>query len=60
MEWSDGSYYEGEFKDNNMNGQGFYRDAEGRTYEGIFENGTPVRVVDKDDVPKDTAEADDN
>jgi len=32
--WSDGSAYEGEFKDNNINGKGTYSWNDGRTYTG--------------------------
>jgi hypothetical protein len=34
--WNDNSYYEGEWKNDKMNGKGVYCSAEGVTTEGIF------------------------
>ena len=55
MDWADGSWYEGEFRNGRMNGHGIFCDSEGRTYEGTFEDDKPVRSVDRD--PDDTGDA---
>lgn len=37
-QWIDGSYYNGEWKADKMNGKGSYRSVDGIITEGIFEN----------------------
>ncbi len=44
-QWIDGSYYNGEWKADKMNGKGTYRSVDGVITEGIFENDNLVTSV---------------
>jgi len=39
LDWSDGSYYSGHWKNKKFNGEGFYKDAKGNYYLGTFKDG---------------------
>lgn len=41
--WTDGSFYDGEWKADKMNGMGAYRGADGSVTKGIFENDNLVQ-----------------
>jgi hypothetical protein len=36
--WSDGSFYDGQFENNNIHGNGVYEWADGRKYQGDWKN----------------------
>jgi hypothetical protein len=36
--WTDGSYYDGEWKADKMNGRGLYRGVDGSITKGVFED----------------------
>lgn len=43
--WTDGSYYEGEWKADKMNGRGTYCNAEGVVTKGVFEDDNLIAPI---------------
>ena len=39
MNFANGDYYNGEFKENLMEGEGLYKWASGESYKGFFKDG---------------------
>lgn len=43
--WTDGSFYDGEWKADKMNGRGVYRSVEGLITKGVFEDDNLIAPI---------------
>lgn len=47
MQYPDGSYYDGEWENDMMHGEGTFKDKEGMIWEGVFINNTYESKIQK-------------